>query len=159
MVGEQPTEDLQVGDVALDTVQGQPVHVVEDTGLTAREWSELNDYDLPANYGNSRCGVEPTDHVYETVYCSDPTRPSKTYAMPASRLLRVETEAGDDGRPVADRVRRALLEDLFAEAHELGNGDLTAALNAIATEAADEDLVSEARELADVERTVVGGDD
>jgi len=154
------SETLQVGDVALDTVQGRPVHVVEDTGLTAREWSELNDYDLLANYGNSRCGAEPTDHVYETVYCSDASsRPSKTYAMPASRLLRVETEAGDDGRPVADRVRRALLEDLFAEAHKLGNGDLTAALNAIATEAADEDLVSEARELADVERTVVGGDD
>lgn len=141
------TRTLQVGDVALDLTQGRAVHVLADTGLTAAAWSEANDYDPVGNYGNSRLGADPDDRVYDVVYCSSlKPEPSKTYAMPASRLGRVETEAADDGAPVADRVRRGLLADLFAEAHHLGNGDLTEALSALATAVCDDALVERARE-------------
>lgn len=139
------TERLQVGDVALDLAQGRPVHVLEDTGLTAAEWSELNEYELCENYGNARLDAAPEDSVFEVVYCSSiKSEPSKTYAMPESRLVRVETEAADGGRPVAERVREALLTDLLAEAYQTGNGDLTAALEAVASAVVDEETLAAA---------------
>lgn len=154
--------DLQVGDVALDLAQGRPVHVVSETGLTAAEWSELNDYELCENYGNERLDATPEDRVFDVVYCSSAkSEPSKTYAMPESRLLRVETERADDGRPVAERVRAALLADLFAEAQHVGNGDLSDALTAIATAVCDETLVDSARSEVEQARgasAVAGGE-
>jgi len=60
--------DIQIGDVALDLAQGRPVHVVGDTGKTAVEWSEANDYDLKSNYGNARLGTAPHDPVFDVVY-------------------------------------------------------------------------------------------
>ncbi|MFW5896204.1 MAG: hypothetical protein ACOCUA_02350 [archaeon] len=158
--------DLQVGDVALDMAQGRPVHVVADTGQTAREWSDANGYDLLENYGNGRLGVGPEDRVFDVVYCSDASsKPSKTYAFPESRLLRVETEAADDGRPVADRVRVDVLEALLTLAKTLDENwsveptsfdDAMGKLIANA-EAIDDDLAGEAVELAEAAR--FGGGD
>ena len=114
---------IQVGDVCLDLCQGRPVHVVEDTNQTAAEWSGDHGYDLEENYGNSRLGTGPNDRVFDVVYCSSiKSEPSKTYAFPESRLARVETEAGDGGRPVADRVRVELLDELFQIAMILDEG-------------------------------------
>lgn len=151
---------IQVGDVCLDLAQGRPVHVVADTGQSAREWSDANGYDLLDNYGNSRLDVGPADRVFDVVYCSDASsQPSKTYAFPESRLLRVETEAADDGRPVADRVRRDLLEALFDSAFRTGSDKTLAILEGLAQDAVGKDLTNEARELADVERTIGTEDD
>jgi|GEM_PF-6927745 len=154
------SEPIQVGDVALDKTQGRPVHIVEDCGQTAAEWSEANGYDLEGNYGNSRLGTTPEDAVYEVVYCSNAkSEPSKTYAMPESRLLRIETEAADDGRPVAERIIRETLEKVFDSMHR--NISLTEDnIDAVAMHLGDidPDLVDEARELADVAHTV-GGED
>lgn len=138
--------DIQVGDVCLDLTQGRPVHVLADTGLSAEEWSEANDYELCENYGNSRLDATPEDRVFDVVYCSSvKSEPSKDYAMPESRLVRVETEAADDGEPVAQRVREALLSDLFDEARHLGNVELTTALEAVASAVCEEDTVTAAQ--------------
>jgi hypothetical protein len=159
-IGDTLPEDdgfpIGVGDVALDLAQGRPVHVLEATGETAAEWSEANNYELTENYGNSRLGATDSDRVFEVVYCSNAkSEPSKTYAMPESRLLRVETEAADDGRPVYQRVVRDVLEDLFAEA----SADTTRrTITDLAERNYGEELVDEARELADVE-VRIGGDD
>jgi hypothetical protein len=152
--------ELQVGDVALDKTQGRPVHIVEDCGQTAAEWSNANNYELCENYGNDRLGASDDDAVYEVVYCSNAkSEPSKTYAMPESRLLRIETEAADDGRPVADRAARNVLESLFAAAHHDDAPD-TDALKTLAYSAGIEmALVDEARELADVALTIGEDDD
>lgn len=156
--------DIQVGDVCLDLCQGRAVHVLEDTGLTAEEWSERESYSLVDNYGNSRMGSTPDDRVYNVVYCNNlKSRPSKPYAFPSSRLGRVETEAADDGRPVADRVRSQVLESLFTAAQDInfdavGFGSSDAPVRRLAAEAGfPEDVIDEARELADVEQTI-GGD-
>lgn len=142
--------DLQVGDVALDMAQGRPVHVVADTGQTAREWSDANGYDLLENYGNGRLGVGPEDRVFDVVYCSDASsKPSKTYAFPESRLLRVETEAADDGRPVADLVRVEVLEALFDAAYWSGSDRTLSILEGLAQDAVGKELTTEARELAE----------
>jgi len=150
---------IQVGDVCLDLAQGRPVHIVEDLQQTAAEWSDANNYKLCENYGNDRLGATDDDAVYEVVYCSNAkSEPSKTYAMPESRLLRVETEAADGGRPVADRAARNVLESLFAAAHHDDAPD-TDALKTLAYSAGIEmALVDEAAELADVERTVANDD-
>jgi len=150
------TDDIQVGDVCLDLAQGRPVHVLEATGQTAAEWSEANGYDLVKNYGNGRLGATDDDAVFEVVYCSNAkSEPSKTYAMPEARLLRVETEAADDGRPVRDRVVLDVLTQLQA------NSDgLHGAIRDCAHDAGfDPDLVDLATELADVERTIGTDDD
>lgn len=161
-------EEIRVGDVALDKTQGQPVHIVEDTGQSAAEWSEANGYDLESNYGNSRCETGPEDHVYEVVYCSNAkSEPSKTYPMPESRLLRIETEAADNGRPVADRVVVDVLEQLFDLAMILDEDwavepdNFEHALEILTTNHSDrmDALGGEAQELADVGHTVTADDD
>lgn len=148
---------LGVGDVALDLAQGRPVHVIEATGQTAAEWSDANDYELTENYGNGRLGASDDDRVFEVVYCSNAkSEPSKTYAMPESRLLRIETEAADDGRPVYQRAVRDTLEALFGQyIGEDGESTFTTA----ATECFGVEIVDEAKELADVEQRIGGGDE
>lgn len=160
-------EPIQVGDVCLDLTQGRPVHVVEDTGQTAVEWSEANDYALCENYGNSRLKASDDDAVYECVYCSSAkSEPSRTYAFPESRLLRIETEAADDGRPVAERAVRDVLEQLFDLAMNLDSewaaepDDFEHALRLLTTNHSDrlDELGDEAQELADVAHTVGSGE-
>lgn len=151
---------IGVGDVCLDLTQGRPVHVVEATGQTVQEWSDANDYDLADNYGNARCGTTADDMVFEVVYCSSAkSQPSKTYAMPEPRLMRIETEAADEGRPVYQRVVRDVLEDLFLDATNSVDPDAYEEfLHETALRNYGSTLVEEARELADVEQTI-GGDD
>jgi len=152
--------EIQVGDVCLDLTQGRPVHVVEDLQQTAAEWSEANNYELCENYGNDRLGTDDDDAVYEVVYCSSAkSEPSKTYAMPESRLLRIETEAADDGRPVADRIAVDILTDVFGLMERrpaFSEGDIEAVAGNVDVHP---DAVDEARELADVALTIGGGDD
>lgn len=144
---------LGVGDVALDLAQGRPVHVVAATSQTVDEWSDANNYRLVENYGNDRLGAASDDLVFDVVYCSNAkSEPSKTYAMPESRLLRIETEAADDGRPVYQRAVRDVLTTVFIETDD---ADLIAALEM----GYGETLVDEALELADVEQTIGGDDD
>ena len=117
--------DITIGDVCLDLAQGRPVLVVSDTRQTAAEWSGDNNYDLVENYGNARLGTTPDDRVFDVVYCSDAkSKPSKTYAYPESRLLRIEAEAAtDDGLRVHERIARDVLEDVFSAAYHAAGGD------------------------------------
>jgi len=151
--------DIQVGDVALDLAQGRPVHVVEQFDGDAEQWSDANNYDLTDNYGNSRLGASEDDAVFEVVYCSSAkSEPTKTYAMPAARLLRIETEAADDGRPVRERIVRDVLETIMKNADDArmdADADTISALTA----GLDPEVVSEAYELADVEQTITAEDD
>jgi len=150
---------IGVGDVCLDLAQGRPVHVVEATDLTAAGWSELNNYELCENYGNSRLGASADDAVFEVVYCSSlKSEPSKTYAMPASRLGRVETEAGDEGRPVRDRVIEALVARLFGVAIDEDAGPTVADVSTMLYHAGVDDEIREVgEELAKAARE--GGDE
>jgi len=152
--------DLQVGDVALDLAQGRPVHVVERYDGDAADWSDANNYELTDNYGNSRLGASEDDAVFEVVYCSSAkSEPTKTYAMPEARLLRIETEAADGGRPVRERIVRDTLETIFLAASDSGFGGDVDRLTAFAAGEFDSDLVEEIRELVDVEQTITAEDD
>jgi len=159
------SEAIQVGDVALDQAQGRPVHVVNDPEQTVAEWNDDHQYDLLDTYGNQRCGVSPDDRVYDVVYCSNAkSEPSKTYAFPESRLLRIETEAADDGRPVAERAVLNVLEQLYDLAMNLDSewavepDDFEDALDILTTNHSDQlgEIGEEAQELADVAHTVGG---
>lgn len=148
---------LGVGDVALDLAQGRPVHVLEATGQTADEWSDANNYELTENYGNDRLGASADDRVFEVVYCSNAkSKPSKTYAMPESRLLRLETEAADDGWPVYQRAVRDALEDIF---RVFIGEDEESTVTTTLTEQFGVELVDEAKELADVDVRFGDGDE
>ncbi|UHQ98354.1 hypothetical protein HYG81_20040 (plasmid) [Natrinema zhouii] len=150
-------QSIKLGDVCLDLAQGQPVHVVTDTGQTVAEWSEANNYNLLDNYGNSRFDATNDDRVFDVVYCSSlKSRPSKTYAYPESRLGRIESEAADAGRQVADRVVVTVLEELFERAAKDDDGAVTV-LERYATDVGYADEAAEARELAEVDR-IIGGE-
>lgn len=145
--------NIGVGDVALDLAQGRPVHVIEATGQTAEEWSEANSYSLRENYGNSRLGTTSDDRVYEVVYCSSAkSEPSKSYAMPESRLLRIETEAADNGLPVYQRVVRDTLAEVFETLQDNEMGHRVDGLAGLLAARYGDDLVEGARELAEVEQ-------
>ncbi|WP_306061033.1 hypothetical protein [Natronococcus wangiae] len=147
---------IKLGDVCLDLAKGQPVHVVTDTGQTVAEWSEENNYNLLDNYGNSRFGEAEDDRVFDVVYCSSlRSRPSKTYAYPDSRLGRIESEAADVGRQVANRVVVTVLEELFERAAMDDEGAVDV-LKRYATDIGYEDETAEARELAEIVRLVGG---
>jgi hypothetical protein len=160
--------DIQTGDVCLDLAQGRPVHIIEPTGQTVAEWSDANGYDLADNYGNARLDTTADDMVFDVVYCSSAkSDPSKSYAMPSSRLLRVETEHADGGRPVRERVVRDVLERLFILARETNphppifdnepaSKSAEEMINTFASMAFDAEIADEARELADVEQTIGG---
>jgi len=151
--------DLQVSDVALDLTKGRPVHVVERYDGDAADWSEANNYELTENYGNSRLGASETDAVFEVVYCSSAkSEPTKTYAMPEARLLRVETEAADGGRPVRERIEIELLADvlsaiLLGANHQTEEYDWVVDILRNAEDIPDEQL-DVAAELADIERVM-----
>lgn len=139
------TDDIQLGDVCLDLAQGRPVLVVGTHDGDAAEWSDKNDYDLCENYANSRLGAAPSDAVFDCVYCSScKSEPSKDYAFPESRLLRIEHESATEER-LQTRLARQALADLFAAANE----DDVDTLGGIATAAFDETLARDALELAE----------
>ena len=148
----EPTnpDGIKIGDVALDLAQGRPVHIIDEYDGTAAEWSEENDYEITENYANGRLGSTDSDAVFEVVYCSNAkSEPNKSYAMPVSRLLRIETEAADDGMQVYDRVALDLLDRLFQAAHSDDENTVNI-LTWMAEEAGvDELLIEQADELAE----------
>jgi len=154
------TDAPEIGDVALDLAQGRPVHIIADTGQTADDWSEQHNYDLVDNYGNSRFGATADDRIYDVVYCSSAkSEPSKSYAMPESRLLRIETEAADDGPPVIERIQRDLLADIMGLYYGADDADRIDSLAQRARVAGmSDDMVEQAQELADIEHTVAVDD-
>lgn len=144
------TENIQLGDVCLDLVQGRPVQVIGVHDGDAADWSDRNNYDLCENYGNSRLGAAPSDAVFDCVYCSSAkSEPSKDYAFPESRLLRIEHESAA-GERLQTRLIRQALADLFAAA----NDDDVDTLGGIATKAFGEALARDALELAETRSEV-----
>jgi hypothetical protein len=84
--------------------------------------------------------------------------------MPESRLLRIETEAADDGRPVRERIVRDVLVELFMIAHETADAPGAEHSGKLFENVAQymdypDDVIDEARELADVEQTITAEDD
>ncbi|WP_342746462.1 hypothetical protein [Natrinema ejinorense] len=84
--------DIQTGDVCIDLAQGRPVHVVEDTGQTALDWSNENGYDLLENYGNRRFGSAADDRVFNVVYLLE----RQKRAVEDVRIPRESVDAGRD---------------------------------------------------------------
>jgi len=80
------------------------------------------------------------------------SEPSKTYAFPTSRLVRIEVEAGDEGRRVDERIAVDVLESLFDAALRSGSDETKSTLRNLAQDAFGRDMTSEARELAEVNR-------
>jgi len=154
--------DIQLGDPVIDLANGRSMIVLEQVAGRADDWSERNDYDLTGNYGNERCGAEPSDAVFECAYVASlQSEPSKTYAFPESRLGRpaYERASAEHGR-VYDLVARDVLRRLFADARTDEDCYMPEAdvLDAVARDVGlGDELVDEARELADVDRIIGGG--
>ena len=163
---------LKLGDACVDLATGRTVQVVNLPLQTVGEWSGDNNYDLTDNFANATLGADPNEPVVECVYVasiqSEPNGPrgsdSGGYTFPRSRLARVPVERIDGVRRPYDAVAVDVLERLFRAvddaqiqaSHRVTKGDV-ADLARVAF--APEDVVQEARELADVEQRFGGDDD
>jgi len=158
-------DDFEIGEPAIDTATGRSVVIVDRAADRTDDHSDAEGYDFLENYGNQRTRARAADPVYTAVYVSSiQSKPSKSYDFPSSRLGRPEYENVDGVDRVYEMVARDVLEQLFVGASAVGLDALAVestrgALQRIALEAGvDEDVVDEARELAEVE-TDFGGDD
>lgn len=144
-----------VGDAVVDCAQGRPMVVLGAPEETVAEWSERNSYDLTENYANSKFGCREEEHVVRCVYVSDiRSEPSKDYTFPVSRVRLIDVHHADDGRRIWERVTLEVLEALYDAAFRSGSDATLSTLEALAQDAVGTELTTEARELADVERTI-----
>lgn len=154
---------LRAGDVAIDLIKRGKVMVLERAAISVREHRQTADYDIGDYGGNPLLDVTDEETVWTCVYLPDEptTEFSGTYDFPESRLARVPVEeANQDLRRPQEAQALSMLEAMFTAAMESRFETATDDLEFIARQALPDDLVDEARELADVEQTVAaGGDD
>lgn len=150
--------DLKLADPVMDAAQGRPMIVLEPVTETVAEASERISYDLTSNYGNKKFGVTPDEPAVVCRYVSDVSNdPNKPYTFPRSRLRLIDAHHADGGERLYDRVQRDVLERLFDAAFRSGQDRTLAILEGLAQDAVGKDAMTEARELAAVERQF-GGD-
>lgn len=157
-------DDFQIGDPAIDTATGRSVVIVDRAADRTDDHSDAEGYDFLENYGNQRTRARAADPVYTAVYVSSlQSKPTKSYDFPSSRLGRPEYENVEGVDRVYEMVARDLLERLFVAGTEfdvdaIATDDGRGIVQRLALEAGvGEDVVDEARELAEVE-TDFGGD-
>jgi hypothetical protein len=110
-------QPFRIGDPVMDLAQGRPMIVLGAPDTTVETWSDRNDYDLEANYANSKFQPHASEPVVECVYVSDVrSEPSKTYTFPISRCKLIDAHHADDGPRVAARVLATFAEDLLETA-------------------------------------------
>lgn len=147
-------DDFMIGDPAIDLANGRSVVVVEKL---ADRVDEYDDYDLLGNYAAQRTRVRPADPVYGCLYTSSvqsepsgPRRGDPPYAFPSSRLGRPTLESVEGYDRPYYLVARDVLDRMFQAATGAMEPDNTEMLASVARDAGlDEELIEEARELAD----------
>lgn len=154
---------IRAGDVAIDLVERGKVLVVEQAAETVTEHQQREDYDIQAYKGNALLNVSDDEAVWTCVFLPDKptTEFSGGYDFPESRLARIPTEeARKSFRRPQEAQAVSMLEAMFTAAVDSRFDDAADDLEYVARKALPDDLVDEARELADVEETIAaGGDD
>jgi len=156
---------IRAGDVCIDLVERGKVYVMERAAISVRKHREQESYDISDYKANALLDVRDEETVWTCVYLPDKpqTEFSGTYDFPESRLARVPVEeANQDLRKPQERLVVTVFESLFGMATTLDedwaveaqNFEQALAVLTANTSALDDDLVDEARELADIEETV-----
>ena len=148
---------IRAGDVCIDLVERGKIFVMERAAISVRKHREREDYNIDDYKANSLLDVGNEETVWTCVYLPDKpqTEFSGTYDFPESRLARVPVEeASQDLRRSQERLIVSVLESLFGAVRRSGSEETNEIVTSVARDALDEDLVDEARELADVEQTV-----
>jgi|GEM_PF-6558231 len=154
--------DIKVGDVCIDLVKRGKVQVVGQPAPSVGAHQDQNDYDIAQYKANALLDVSRPEPVFSVVYLPDEpsTSFSGTYDFPASRLARVPVEeANDDLRRHQHDLAVGVLEAVFDAMHRGGmfsEDDIDALAHHTGLP---EDLVDEARELAEVEEQFGDGED
>ncbi|WP_336359026.1 hypothetical protein [Haloarcula sp. CGMCC 1.6347] len=151
---------IRTGDVVIDLVERGKMVVVGKAAHSVDAHRQTESYDISEYKSHPLLDVSDTEAVWTCVYLPDKpsTEFSGTYDFPESRLARVPVEeANQDLRRTQERQAVSMLETLFAQALD---DHVWEEVTTIAERALPEEIVDEARELADVERTVAseGGD-
>lgn len=154
--------EIKTGDVAHDLVKGGTVQVVDRAALSVAEYRDREDFDLATYQTHPLLDVSDHESVWTCVYL--PSEPSVefsgTYDFPESRLARIPVEEANQSVVRPQRgLAVALLEGLFSTVEGCRSTDEAEWLRevAVAHGVVDGDIVDEAWELAQAERTI-GGD-
>ncbi len=154
--------EIRSGDVVHDLVERGKMQVIEKAADSVAAYREREDFDLAEYKSHPLLDVSAHEPVYTCVYLPDsPTTSfSGTYDFPRSRLARVPVEeANQDLERIQDAQTIDLLARLMVAGEEWSDPDTFDEVALLAKDAGiAEDLVTAARELADVERTI-GGDE
>jgi len=154
---------LRAGDVAIDLVERGKVFVVEKAADTVTDHQQREDYDIQDYKGNALLNVADDETVWTCVFLPDKptTEFSGGYDFPESRLARIPVEESRESfRRPQETQAVAMLEAMFTAAVDSRFDSAADDLESVARQALPDDLVDEARELADVEETIAaGGDD
>lgn len=159
--------DIKVGDVCHDLIERGKVQIVAKAADTVADYRDREEFDLADYKAHPLLRVPDDDTVWTAVYLPD--KPTTTfngsYDFPESRLARIPVENANEA---IQRVQRSLTVTLLTQlllatedaqiqaSHRVGPGDIA---DLARVGFAPEDLVSEALELADVERRFGGGDE
>jgi hypothetical protein len=159
------TSPIRLGSVVIDKAENKPLRVAKLSHETAGQ----HDYIDVDDSENQQWGVTATDRVYECVYLTtygpdESTRPPKrTYAFPEGRLYRYHCEAGlsEQSHRIHTQILIEFLAEVLAKAEDGGDVPvdekaIARALDEYTAEPAD-DLLEEAKELADASRFGRGG--
>lgn len=108
MTPTAPTErpaagDLRAGEPAYDLVRNRPVVVTDYLGRLGTVDTALAETVRNA-YSNSFVPLQPSTPLYDVIFLGLQSKPSKSYAYPATRLARprVESHEGWTGREYAE---------------------------------------------------------
>jgi len=150
----------KTGDPVVDLAQGRPMVVLEAPDETVREWSDRENYELTDNYANAKLGARDDEAVVRCAYISDiRSEPSKDYTFPTSRVALIDAHHADDGRRLYDRVAVEVLAAVFDSMQRYEpyqDHDIEAVARHIG--GVRQDVIDEARELADLEQTIPAGE-
>ncbi|MDS0258549.1 hypothetical protein NDI56_03875 [Haloarcula sp. S1CR25-12] len=149
---------IRAGDVAIDLVERGKVLVVEKAAHSVAAHQQAESYDIQTYKSHPLLDISDDEAVWTCVYLPDKptTEFSGGYDFPESRLARLPVEeARESFRRPQERQVVSMLETLFAQALD---DHAWEEVTTVAERCLPSDLVDEARELADVERTI-GGDE
>jgi hypothetical protein len=143
-----------IGDPVMDMAQGRPMIVLDTPGMTVREWSDANGYDLLDNYANSKFDPSPDEGVVECVYLGDVrSEPSKSYTFPVSRVTLIDAHHADSGRRISNRVVERLVTGLIGAAIDHEHTPTVADIQASFAEiGVPKDIIDVAEEVAKADR-------
>lgn len=146
---------LLPGDVVLDANNQRPMYV---TGISNKDAEDVPSV-WNSNVNRHKHDIDPDETVLELVDVPTGSHyfvPEEVNLYPEARLDPLLTQPATGERPPQQKVVRAVLSHLVADAYGTGHESVGDAILALAADNWSEEYVEEIREMADAESLTAG---